>query len=66
MYSYHNRIKQRIKNGELIDFYYTDSYPRIGNALVLVFKTDPVLRPVRPHKWFLYEGIIKNKGKDDV
>ena len=66
MYPYHNRIKQRIQNGELIDFYYTDTYPRIGKALALVFKTEPVLRPIRPHKWYLYEETIGNEGKDHV
>ena len=50
MYPYHNRIKQRIKNGELIDHFFTDSYPRIGRALVLVFSTEPVRRPIRPER----------------
>lgn len=45
MYPYHNRIKQRIQAGELVTYYYTDSYPRIGQALVLVFNTAPYLRP---------------------
>ena len=34
MYPYHNRIKQRIQSGELVTHYYTNSYPRIGPALV--------------------------------
>ena len=55
MYSYHNRIKQRIRNGELIDHYWTACYPNIGEALVLVFKTEPFLRPIRPHKWDEYQ-----------
>ena len=57
-YSYHNRIKQRIRSGELVDHYWTDSYPRIGRALVLVFSTEPFLRPIRPHRWKEYEGVI--------
>lgn len=36
MYPYHNRIKQRIRNGELIDYWFTDDYPRIGRALFFV------------------------------
>lgn len=59
MYPYHGRIKQRIGNGELIDYYYTDNYPRIGNALVLVFNTEPFKRPIRPHRWEEYETILK-------
>ena len=58
MYSYHNRIKQRIRNGELIDSYFTKNYPRIGEALVLVFNTEPFLRPIRPHRMKEYEGVI--------
>lgn len=58
MYPYHNRIKQRIANGELVDHFYTDDYPRIGKALVLVFRTEPMFRPVRPHKWGEYEKIL--------
>lgn len=46
MYPYHNRIKQRIRNGELIDRYFTDDYPRIGKAMVLVFNTEPFKRPI--------------------
>lgn len=65
VYSYHNRIKQRINNGELVDHYFTDNYPGIGKALVLVFKTAPFLRPIRPHKYIEYVDILadcKNKG----
>lgn len=66
MYPYHNRIKQRIKNGELIGFRFVDDYPRIGEALVLVFRTNPILRPIRPHRWIEYVGILTDwkKGKE--
>ena len=60
-YSYHNRIKQRIRAGELVDHYWTDNYPRIGRALVLVFSTEPFLRPIRPHSWKEYEGVISDE-----
>ena len=59
-YSYHNRIKQRIRAGEMIDHYFTDNYPKIGKAMVLVFKTEPFLRPIRPHRWSEYKGVIAN------
>lgn len=59
MYSYHNRIKQRIRNGELVSHYKADNYPGIGSALVLVFNTPPFLRPIRPHKWDEYKEVIK-------
>lgn len=58
MYPYHNRIKQRINNGELVSHYFTDSYPRIGKALVLVFNTYPFERPIRPHKYSDYVEVL--------
>ena len=58
MYPYHNRIKQRIANGELIGFSFVDDYPRIGKALVLQFSTMPHLRPIRPHRWPDYQDVI--------
>lgn len=61
MYSYHNRIKQRINNGELVDHYFTENYPRIGEALVLVFNTEPFFRPIRPHKYVEYVDILAKK-----
>lgn len=64
MYPYHNKTKQRIRYGELVDHYFTDDYPRIGSALVLVFKTAPVLRPIRPHRWPEYIGLLDESGKE--
>lgn len=52
---YHNRIKQRINAGELVAHYYTNSYPRIGPALVLVFNSAPYIRPIRPNRWGEYQ-----------
>ncbi len=58
MYPYHNKIKQRIKNGELEGYYFTDNYPRIGRALVLEFSTLPVRRPIRPYRWPEYLPLL--------
>lgn len=63
MYSYHNRNKQRIRAGELVDHYFTSDYPRIGEALVLVVSTPPHKRPVRPHKWEEYVDILADWSK---
>lgn len=60
MYSYHNRIRQRINNGELVDHYLTDNYPGIGEALVLVFSTAPFVRPIRPHRFLEYFNILQS------
>ena len=59
MYPYHNKIKQRIRNGELIDYWFTDDYPRIGEALVLRFSTEPYVRPIRPYRFGEYEELLK-------
>lgn len=64
MYPYHNKIKQRIRAGELVDHYFDDDYPRIGNALVLVFSTPPFKRPIRPERWGGYSILLQTKGKE--
>ena len=62
-YGYHQRIKQRISAGELVDHYLTDHYPGIGEALVLVFSTPPFLRPIRPHRYKDYVDILAEWAK---
>lgn len=58
MYPYHNRIKQRIKNGELVSYQFVEDYPNIGECLLLQFNTLPMLRPIRPHKYHEYVDIL--------
>lgn len=58
MYPYHNKIKSRIKAGELVDYYFTQDYPGIGEALVLVFSTAPIKRPIRPHRYSEYVDLL--------
>ena len=58
MYPYHNRIKQRITNGELIGFQFVDDYPKIGECLLLQFNTYPPTRPIRPHRIPEYTGLL--------
>lgn len=62
-YGYHQKIRQRIRSGELVDHYFTDDYPKIGEALVLVFNTAPFLRPVRPHRYVDYVDILADWAK---
>lgn len=59
MYSYHNRIRQRIRAGELQSAYFRSDYPGIGECLVLVFSTFPFMRPVRPHAYHKYQDLLK-------
>lgn len=58
MYPYHNKIKQRIRQGELAAYAYVQDYPRIGPALVLYFCTYPPMRPIRPHRWAEYAPLL--------
>lgn len=58
MYPYHNRIKQRIRAGELISCEFREDYPGIGECLVLKFSTHPTQRPIRPHRYVDYVDIL--------
>lgn len=59
MYPYHNKIKQRIKNNELVKYEYVDKYKDISPCLLLYFSTDPKVRPIREHRFNEYEGLLK-------
>lgn len=58
MYPYHNIIKKRIKNGELVSYEFIDNYKNIGECLLLHFDTYPFERPIRPHKYSEYVEIL--------
>lgn len=56
MYPYHNRIKQRIANGELIGIEQgTGEF-----AIVFIFSTPPFMRPIRTHALWRYADILNN------
>lgn len=59
MYPYHNKIKQRIKNHELITYEYVDKYRQISPCLLLHFETKPKIRPIREHRFEEYETLFK-------
>ena len=63
MYPYHNKIKQRINNGELISWEYVDEYNKIKNCLLLYFDTEPYIRPIREHRFEEYEKILEKYSK---
>ena len=60
MYSYHNRIKQRIKNGELTKFEFVERYKDISPCLLLYFNTEPNVRPIRPHRFEAYKVLLES------
>jgi len=58
MYPYHNKIKQRIKNGELTHYQFVDSYKNIRPCLLLHFSTDPYVKPIREHRFEEYKKLL--------
>lgn len=60
MYPYHNKIKQRIANRELISYEYLDEYRNIKPCLLLHFDTNPITRPIRSYRFEEYEQILKD------
>ena len=58
MYPYHNKIKQRIKNRELVKYEYVDMYKKISPCLLLYFNTTPNIRPIRKHRFEEYQILL--------
>jgi hypothetical protein len=63
MYPYHNKIKQRIGNGELIRYEYVERYKNIRPCLLLYFSTEPFIKPIREHRFAEYELLLKNRTR---
>lgn len=59
MYPYHNRIKQRIRNKELVSYKFVNEYNGISPCLLLSFDTEPKLRPIREHRFEEYLKLLK-------
>jgi len=64
MYPYHNKIKQRIANNELLKYEYIDRYKNISPCLVLHFETEPYIRPIREHRFKEYETLLNSIAVD--
>ena len=60
MYPYHAMVKRRIANGELVDVQDCENYKKIGPCKLLIFRTDPIIRPIRPHRYEEYRDILLN------
>ncbi len=63
MYPYHNKIKQRIKNNELVGYEYVNEYKEISPCLLLYFSTEPRIKPIREHRFEEYELILSKTLK---
>ena len=59
MYPYHNKIKSRIANNELVSYEYVEKYKDISPCLLLHFSTEPNVRPIREHRFEEYENVFK-------
>lgn len=59
MYPYHNKIKKRIKQGELVSYEFVDRYKNISPCLLLHFDTKPYVRPIREHRFEEYSNILE-------
>ncbi|HAZ19555.1 MAG TPA: thermostable hemolysin delta-VPH [Clostridiales bacterium] len=60
-YNYHGQAKKRIREGKLIEFYFTSDYKGIRPALVLVFP-DKVM-PIRQYRWEEYFPLLETQEK---
>ena len=58
MYPYQNKIKQRIRNKELVRYEYLEKYKNITPCLLLHFDTEPKIRPIREHRFEEYEELL--------
>lgn len=58
MYPYHNKIKQRIKAGELVGYEFVEDYNGQGERLLLHFSTPPFTRPIKPERYAEYGDIL--------
>ena len=58
MYPYHNKIRQRIKNGELVAIIQSE---KEEFAFVLIFSTFPFTRPIRHQAVKKYLDLIGDK-----
>lgn len=56
MYSYHNTIKKRIKQGELIEI---KRVKEKDFAFVFIFSTSPHTRPIRHKSVYKYKEILE-------
>ena len=60
MYPYHNKIKQRIKNRELVRYEYVDRYKKISPCYILNFITKNKIRQIRENSYLDYEKLNTN------
>lgn len=60
MYPYHNIIKKRIKEGELISWTFAEKYHGINECFLLIFATKPYVRIIRNYRFIEYLPLLEN------
>ena len=63
MYPYHNKIKQRIYNNELLSYEFVEKDKDISPCLLLHFDTEPKVRPIREHRFKEYDEVFIQLGQ---
>lgn len=59
VYPYHNKIRNRIKKGELTGYSFVNDYNGIKPCLLLYFSTFPHVRPIRSYRFIEYLPILE-------
>ena len=60
---YHNQVKRRIRAGELVGYEWRDNQPGVGECLMLIFKTEPIYRPIRMNRIHEYVDLLVHWNK---
>lgn len=58
--AYHSKLKERIKNNELIGVEYVENYLGSNSRLLLYFNSEPKIRPILQHKIEEYKELLEN------
>ncbi|MEX1001812.1 MAG: hypothetical protein WDZ35_06835 [Crocinitomicaceae bacterium] len=58
MFPYHETLKERIQNNELIGYEVVNNYVNGSPRLLLYFESEPKIRPVLKHKIKEYKKIL--------
>lgn len=59
-------IKKRIRNGEIVGYKYVKKHNNISPCLLLYFKTEPMIKPIRKPKFKEYRDILVENGVPEM
>lgn len=61
-FNYHAKIKNKIRNGEMVNAEFVDKYHKISPALIITF-SDGFIAPIRESHFADYIYLINNLDK---